>query len=73
MTTDQFHVEMEDISPFPLERSADYSFWEEISFDELRESILVNLTEEKQKLFFGVVRNGVTCRLTDYYYRIKTD
>ena len=73
MTTDQFHVEMEDISPFPLERSADYSFWEETSFDKLKEDILVNLTEEKQKLFFGAVRNGGTCRLTDYYYRIKTD
>ncbi len=73
MTTDQFHIEMEDISPFPLERSGDYSFWEETSFDKLKEDILVNLTEEKQKLFFGVVRNGGTCRLTDYYYRIKTD
>ncbi|HJO57335.1 MAG TPA: hypothetical protein QF772_03820 [Nitrospinaceae bacterium] len=47
MTTDQFHIEMEDISPFPLERSADYSFWEETSFDKLKEDILVNLTEEK--------------------------
>ena len=47
MTTDQFHIEMEDISPFPLERSADYSFWEETSFEELKENILVNLTEEK--------------------------
>ena len=73
MTTDQFHIEMEDISPFPLERSADYSFWEETSFEELTENILVNLTEEKQKLFFGVVRNGSTFRLTNYYYRIKTN
>ena len=73
MTTDRFHIEMEDISPFPLERSADYFFWEETSFDELKKNILVNLPEEKQKLFFGVVRNGGTCRLTDYYYRIKTD
>ncbi len=47
MTIDRFHIEMEDISPFPLERSTDYSFWEETSFDELKEHILVNLTEEK--------------------------
>ena len=73
MTTDQFHIEMEDISPFPLERSTDYSFWEETSFYELRGNILINLSEEKQKLFLGVVRNGGTFRLTDYYYRIKTD
>ena len=73
MTIDQFHIEMEDISPFPLERSADYFFWEETSFDELKENILVNLPEEKQKVFFGVVRNGGTFRLADYYYRIKTD
>jgi hypothetical protein len=64
---------MEDISPFPLERSADYSFWEETSFEELKENILVNLPEEKQKVFFGVVRNGSAFRLKDYYYRIKTD
>jgi len=73
MTIDQFYIEMEDISPFPLERSADYSVWEKTSFDELKENILVNLTEEKQKVFFGVVRNGGTFRLADYYYRIKTD
>ena len=51
MTTDQFHIEMEDISPFPLERSADYSSWEETSFEELKENILVNLPEEKKKYF----------------------
>jgi len=29
MTEDQFHIEMEDISTYPLQRSVDYSFWEE--------------------------------------------
>lgn len=73
MTMDQFHIEMEDISSFPLERSADYSFWEEVSFDELKENVLAGLTEEKLKLFFGVIRNGGAFKLTDYYYRIKAD
>ncbi|MCH8157582.1 MAG: hypothetical protein IID18_07515 [Nitrospinae bacterium] len=73
MTMDQFHIEMEDISPFTLERSADYSFWEEVSSDELKENVLAGLPEEKQKLFFGVIRNGGAFKLADYYYRIKAD
>ena len=45
MTKDQFHIEMEDISMYPLERSADYYFWEEISFVELNENILSKLSD----------------------------
>ena len=30
MTKDQFHIEMEDISMYPLERSTDYYIWEEV-------------------------------------------
>ena len=73
MAKDQFHVEMEDISMYPLERSADYYFWEEISFIELNENILINLSNDKLKTFFGVVRNGGAFKLNDYYYRIRTD
>ena len=73
MTKDQFHVEMEDISIYPLERSDDYCFWEEISFAELNESILTELSDEKLKTFFGVIRNGSAFKLNDYFYRISTD
>ena len=73
MTNDQFNIKMEDISMYPLERSADYSFWEEISFIELNESVLVNLSDEKLKTFFGVIRNGSAFRINDYIYRINAD
>ena len=73
MTNDQFNITMEDISMYPLERSADYSFWEEISFVELNESVLVNLSDEKLKTFFGVIRNGSAFKLNGYFYRINTD
>ena len=71
MTPDQYHIEMEDISKYPLQRSADYSFWEEISFEELQKTILAKLTDEKLKTFLGIVRNGSAFKLGDYFYRIN--
>ena len=71
MTPDQYHIEMEVISKYPLQRSADYSFWEEISFEELQKTILAKLTDEKLKTFLGVVRNGSAFKLGDYFYRIN--
>ena len=73
MTEDQFHVEMEDISTYPLQRSADYSFWEEITFEDLQTSVLATLTDEKLKTFLGVVRNGGAFKLGEYFYRINAD
>ena len=73
MTEDPFHIEMEDISTYPLQRSADYSFWEEINFEELKKNVLDDLSHEKLKTFFGVVRNGSVFKLGDYFYRINTD
>lgn len=73
MTKDQFDIDMEDISTYPIERSADFSFWEEISFTDLNESILINLSDEKLKTFFSVVRNGGTFKLKEYFYRINAD
>lgn len=71
---DKHHIKMEDVSSFLIERSADYSFWEEISHQELNETVLSKLSEEQLKVFFGVVRNGSSCKLSDeYYYRIKAD
>ena len=73
MQEDQFHIEMEDIAKFPLERSFDYSFWEEISFAELNQTVLDKLSDEKLKTFFGVIRNGSAFKLNEYFYRINTD
>ena len=73
MTKDKFRIEMEDISMYPLERSTDYCFWEEISFTELNEGVLIKLSDEKLKTFFGVIRNGSAFKLNDYFYRINTD
>ncbi|HJO01018.1 MAG: hypothetical protein QF502_00720 [Nitrospinaceae bacterium] len=73
MTKDQFHIEVEDISLYPLERSADYHFWEEITFTELSENILAELSDDKLKTFSGVIRNGSAFKLNEYFYRIKTD
>jgi len=73
MTEDQFHIEMEDISTYPLQRSTDYSFWEEITFKDLQTSILATLTDEKLKTFLGVVRNGSAFKLGEYFYRINTN
>ena len=69
---DRFHIEMEDISAYPLERSADYSFWEEVSFEELNETVLSKISEEKLKTFLGVIRNGSAFKLDEYFYRINT-
>ena len=73
MTEDQYHIEMEEMSIYPLQRSADYSFWEEISFEDLQTSVLDKLSEEKLKTFFGVVRNGGAFKLGNYFYRINAD
>jgi len=73
MVQDHFHIEMEDISAFHIERTVDHSFWEEIPYEELMGKILAGIQEEKLKRFFGVVRNGGTFKLGDYFYRIKTD
>ena len=73
MTEDKFHIEMEDISTYPLQRSVDYSFWEEIIFEDLQKSVLATLTDEKLKTFLGVVRNGSAFKLGEYFYRINAD
>jgi len=73
MTEDQYHIEMEDISIYPLQRSADYSFWEEVNFEDLQTSVLGKLSEEKLRTFFGVVRNGSAFKLDNYFYRINAE
>ena len=71
MVEDQFHIEMESIENFSIEKSADNSFWEEVSNEEVFNKALAGLSEGKIKTFLGVVRNGGAFKLGDYFYRIK--
>lgn len=68
---DKNHIEMEDISIFPLERSSNHHNWEEVTYSELKEEVLEKLAEEKLKCFLRVVRSGSPFKLGIFFYRIK--
>lgn len=70
MRKNRYHIEMEDLSRFPLERSMDCQEWEEVSHEELNE-ILDRVAENKASVFLGVVRGGSFCKLEGYFYRIR--
>ena len=61
---------MDDLTRFPLERSDDCEYWEEVSHDEL-DAILDEVEDERAKTFLAVVRGGSSARLEGYYYRIR--
>jgi hypothetical protein len=69
---DNYNIEMEDISSFPLEQSADFAFWEDISYQELQEKVLGNLDINTARRFFGIIRTGSPFQLNDIFYRIKS-
>ena len=73
MVKDQFHIEMENVEDFLIEKSADNSFWEEVRNEEIFNEIFAGLSEAKIRTFLGVVRNGGTFKLSDDFYRIKAD
>ena len=68
---DKNHIEMEDISTFPLERSLNHRDWEDVPYLQLKEQELEDLAEEKLKCFLRVVRSGSPFKLGRYFYRIK--
>lgn len=70
MREDKYHIKMEDVSPFLIERSADCTEWEDVSHEEL-ESILDTVSEDKAKIFLGVLRTGSFAPLKGYFYRIR--
>lgn len=70
MRQDKYHIQMDDVSEFPVERSPDCVDWEEVSTEEL-DLLLDSLPEEKLKMFLGVVRNGSFPRLGDFFFRIR--
>ena len=72
MRKDQYNIEMEDITAFPILRSDDFLVWEEISHEEM-EKILDEMPTEKSKLFLGVIRNGSPFKFGKYFYKINTE
>lgn len=70
MRKDSYHIEMDDLTRFPLERSGDCEYWEEVSHEEL-DTILDTVDEDQAKNFLAVVRGGSFSRLEGYYYRIR--
>lgn len=70
MREDSHHIEMEDISAFPLERSHDCVDWEPVEHEEI-DTLLDNLPEERVKMFLGVLRSGSFPKLEGTYYRIR--
>ncbi len=69
---DNYNIEMEDISKFSLERSADFLFWEDISYQELEKDLLVHLDNDTARRFCGIVRSGSPFQLGNFFYRIKS-
>jgi hypothetical protein len=70
MRKDSYHIEMDNLSRFPLERSGDCESWEDVSQEEL-DTLLDKVDENKAKNFLAVVRGGSFSRLEGYYYRIR--
>ena len=70
---DKYNIEMEDISSFPLERSKDFFFWEDISYQDLLEQVLKNLDDDQAHRFCGVLRSGSPFQLGENSYRIKSN
>ena len=70
---DKNNIEMEDISNFPLERSLDFLSWEKISYQDLLENVLKDLDDDYVHRLCRVIRGGSPFKLSDYYYRIKSN
>ena len=70
MRKDSYHIEMDNLSHFPIERSGDCENWEDVSHEEL-DALLDKVDDEKAKNFLAVVRGGSFSRLEGYFYRIR--
>jgi hypothetical protein len=70
MRKDSYHIEMDNLSHFPIERSGDCENWEDVSHEEL-DALLDKVDDEKAKNFLAVVRGGSFSRLAGYFYRIR--
>ena len=70
MRKDSYHIEMDNLSRFPIERSGDCESWEDVPHEELG-ALLDKVDEERAKNFLAVVRGGGFSKLEGYFYRIR--
>ncbi len=70
MRKDSYHIEMEDLSAFLVERSRDCEEWEEVTQEELND-LLDQVPDERARNFLSVVRGGSTCLFGRHFYRIR--
>ncbi len=70
MRKDSYHIEMDNLSRFPIERSGDCENWEDVPHEEL-DALLDTVDEEMAKNFLAVVRGGGFSKLEGYFYRIR--
>ena len=70
MRKDSYHIEMDDLTRFPLEKSGDCENWEDVSHEEL-DTVLDEVDEERAKNFLAVVRGGSLSKLQGWFYRIR--
>ena len=70
MRKDSYHIEMDNLSRFPIERSGDCESWEDVSQEEL-DATLDTVDDDKAKNFLAVVRGGSFSKLEGYFYRIR--
>lgn len=70
MRKDSYHIAMDDLSRFTLERSGDCESWEDVSHEELN-ALLDKVDEDKAKNFLAVARGGSFSKLDGYFYRIR--
>ena len=70
MRKDSYHIEMDNLSRFPIERSGDCENWEDVTHEEL-DALLDKVDETKAKNFLAVVRGGSFSQLEGDFYRIR--
>ncbi len=70
MRKDRYHIEMENISRFPIERSRDCEEWEKVTLAEL-DDLLDQVPDERASNFLSVVRGGSLSLFGRYFYRIR--
>ena len=70
MRKDRYHIELDNVSRFPIERSRDCEEWEEVTHIEL-DDLLDQVPEERARNFLSVVRGGSMSLFGRYFYRIR--
>jgi len=70
MRKNQYHIEMDDLSSFPIQRSRDCEEWEDVTHEELND-LLDQVPDDRAMNFLSVVRGGGMSLFGRYFYRIR--